>query len=651
MATDKACPVCRLDIDTEEHEEHVHPHGEDFSIKSFIKLLSLLTVFLLIGFAGVITNSAILSLAGFLAVLVIGGGRLAKIAFREFIEKRIFSIEFLVVIAAVGAFLIKEYAEGAVVVYLFNIAVFLEEYAADKARRDIALLLREKPSTARVLRNGKEVVVRVEDVQPGETIVVKPGDKVPLDGTIIKGSVSIDESPLTGESVPVEKKPGDKAYAGTICTDGVLFIRVEKRSGETLLARVIELVEKARREKSRIERFVEKFSKYYTPTVIMISILVALIPPFMLGGDMGSWIYRALTLLVISCPCALVISVPVAMVSGLVGSARNGALVKGGKHLEHLASVSIMAFDKTGTLTKGSLKLSGIKPVAVDGEQLLKIAASLSRYSNHPIAEIIVREAEHQGIELLDVIDFKSLPGRGVISRIDGEVCVLGNEKLLEEIGIKYEHSGISGGNNSIGDTLSYVVCGSKILGVLGFEDEIRTEAIEVIRDLKRRGLEIVMLTGDREKVARRITKILGVDRYFAELLPEDKVTVIEKLMEDHKRHVAMVGDGINDAPALARSCVGIAVGSGAEIAIESGDIVLVKPNLKKLPYLVDLSRKVLSTIRINVLASISVKLSLVALAILGMINLWMAVLIGDMGLSLAVIGFSLRLSGFTAEK
>ncbi len=311
----------------------------------------------------------------------------------------------------------------------------------------------------------------------------------------------------------------------------------------------------------------------------------------------------------------------------------------------------MIAFDKTGTLTKGSLKLSGIKPVAVDGEQLLKIAASLSRYSNHPIAEIIVREAEQQGIELLDVIDFKSLPGRGVISRIDGEVCVLGNEKLLEEIGIKYEHSGISGGNNDIGDTLSYVVCGSKILGVLGFEDEIRTEAIEVIRDLKRRGLEIVMLTGDREKVARRITKILGVDRYFAELLPEDKVTVIEKLMEDHKRHVAMVGDGINDAPALARSCVGIAVGSGAEIAIESGDIVLVKPNLKKLPYLVDLSRKVLSTIRINVLASISVKLSLVALAILGMINLWMAVLIGDMGLSLAVIGFSLRLSGFTAEK
>ncbi len=329
MATDKACPVCRLDIDTEEHEEHVHPHGEDFSIKSFIKLLSLLTVFLLIGFAGVMTNSAILSLAGFLAVLVIGGGRLAKIAFREFIEKRIFSIEFLVVIAAVGAFLIKEYAEGAVVVYLFNIAVFLEEYAADKARRDIALLLREKPSTARVLRNGKEVVVRVEDVQPGETIAVKPGDKVPLDGTIIKGNASIDESPSTGESIPVEKKPGDKAYAGTVCTDGVLFIRVEKRSGKTLLARVIELVEKARREKSRIERFVEKFSKYYTPTVIMISILVALVPIFMLGGDMRSWVYRALTLLVISCPCALIISVPVAMVSGLVGSAKNGILVRG----------------------------------------------------------------------------------------------------------------------------------------------------------------------------------------------------------------------------------------------------------------------------------------------------------------------------------
>ncbi len=639
MNESSKCPVCGV------NREHEHKHSFlEFSLGGFLRYISLLTVPLVLGLAFMFLNYEVLAITGFIVVLLVGGGRLVATAVKELIKERAFNIELLVVVAAVGAFAIGEYAEGAVVVYLFNIAVFLEEYASDRVRRDIAALLREKPTKARVLRSVEEVLVDVEEVRPGDVVVVKPGEKIPLDGTVVKGSATVNEAPLTGESVPVEKSPSDRVYAGTICVDGVLFVRVEKKSSETLLARVIELVARARREKSSIERFIEKFSKYYTPVVLSMSAVVALAFPLIFGGDPYSWTYRALILLVISCPCALVISIPVAMVSGIVGSARNGVLVKGGKYLEHLAKVSIIAFDKTGTLTKGELTLSGILPLNVNEEQLLQAAASLSQYSTHPISKVVVEEAEKRGIRLLDVENFKTIPGKGVVAKVGGELYLMGNESLLKEYGIHLPAEYLSK-LKQVGTTTAIIASSGGVLGVLGFEDKLRPEAIDVIRELKKRGFKIVMLTGDREEIAEKIAGKLGIDEYFAELLPDDKVDVIEGLMGRHEKHVAMIGDGINDAPALARACVGIAMGTGTEVAIESGDIVLMKPDLKKLPYLTDLSKYTLSVVKQNVTASIMVKLTLALLAILGLVGLWVAVLVGDMGLSLAVIINSLRLS------
>ncbi len=621
-----------------------HGEGIELDFKKFLISTTIAGTILAFGILNMFMGRNLYAFLSFLIVLILSGSRVLVKAIEELIHEKAFSIELLVIVAAIGAFLIGEFAEGAIVVFLFSIAAFLEDYASERAKKSIEALLKERPTRARILKDNTELEVNVEDVNPGDVIIVRPGEKIPLDGIVVKGSASVNEAPLTGESIPIEKSVGDKVRAGTICMDGVLIVKVERRAHETILARVIELVKLARKEKSDIERFVEKFSKYYTPAILSLALIVITVFPLILGDSLYQWVYRALTLLVISCPCALAISIPVAMVSGLVGSARNGVLVKGGKYLEHLTKTNIIAFDKTGTLTKGRLQLTKIIPVKINAIKLLQIATSLSLLSKHPIANAIVDKAKELNIKPLDASDFKSIPGKGVYAKIDNKTYFMGNDKFIEELGIPIPKDVIMN-LESEGNMVVLIADEEKVLGVLGFEDELRKEAIDIIKELKRRGLKVVMLTGDREVVARRIANKLGIEKFYAELLPEDKVEVIENLMEGHKRHVVMVGDGINDAPALARACVGIAMGTGTEVVIETGDVVLMRPNLRKIVYLIDLSRRTINVIKQNVSASILIKSSLALLALMGMVKLWVAVLVGDAGLSLAVVLNAMRLT------
>ena len=631
------CPTCRIGEKVKESEEP--------NLKGFITQVAVLGIVLALGLLNQVISNSLLAFLLFFSVFTVTVGKLVKKVYEEAVIEGKLSIELLVVIASIGAFLIGEYAEGSIVPYLFNIAVFLENYAAERARREIGELLKKIPTRARVLKNGEEKVVDVENVNVGEIIRVRPGEKIPLDGVVIKGVATIDEAPLTGESIPVEKAVGDRVYAGTLCVNGALLVRVERKAGETLLAKVIKLVAQARKERSEIERFVEQFAKYYTPAVMLLAAAIAIIPPIIYGGPIRAWIYRALTLLVIACPCALAISIPVAMVSGLIGGARNGVLIKGGRHLEHVTKVNVVALDKTGTLTRGRLVLSKVVPLnKLPSSELLKIAGSLSQYSNHPVDGAIVEEAKRRNIKLLEADAFKLIPGKGIEGVIKGRRYLFGNLKFLTEHGIKVpsqahklqkEKSIVS----------AFLADDKSLLGAFILEDDIRSDAIHTIRELKKRGLRVVMLTGDRSEVAEVVAKKLDLDEYYAELLPDEKVQVVENLMQKHKRHVAMVGDGINDAPALARACVGVAIGAGTEVAIESGDIVLIDSNLSKLVYLFDLSKKTMNIVMQNVFASIAIKVTLALLTVLGLIDLWVAVLVGDMGLSLAVIANALKLA------
>ena len=612
--------------------------------KPFIVQTLLGGILLILGLYFTWTNfNNILSLLLFISVILLCGRKIIIDGLRKLFYKRRIYIEFLVFIAALGALIIGEYAEGGVVIFLFSIANFLEEYASDNARRSIEMLMEKQPIKANVIRNGLEVEVEVENVRKGEIIIIRPGDEIPLDGTVIEGSSAVDESLLTGESIPVDKKVGDRVFAGTYNVNSFLKIRVDHRSEQTLLRKIIDLLEKAKKEKSNIEMLVERFSQIYTPTIIVLSMLTMIIPPLILGGTYTTWIYRGLILLVVSCPCAFALSTPITMYSGLTCAARNGILIKGGKYLEHLGYIDTVAFDKTGTITKGKLKVSKIIPLnSKNPKEILSIAASLDKFSNHPVAKAIVSGAENIGAKLMEVSNYKYFSGKGGRGKIDGEKYYVGNVKLFKEKGIqipKELHELHSQG-------MSIILVGNeeKIIGIIGLEDEIRSESRKVISALKSLGLKIVMLTGDNNRTAETVSKKLNIDEYYASLLPNDKVKIIEKLMNHHNNHVAMIGDGINDAPALAKACVGIAIGSGTEVAIEGGDIVLIKPDLRKLPFLFKLGREALKVVKENTLASISIKLFLASLAIIGLINLWIAVLIGDVGLALAVIMNALKL-------
>jgi Cd2+/Zn2+-exporting ATPase len=554
-------------------------------------------------------------------------------------------MNFLMTIAIFGAIALGEFVEAASIAILFGIAELLEAYSVDRARASIESLMELAPDTAVVIRRGLEVTVPASALVAGDVIVVRPGDRIAADGTVTEGMSAVDQSPITGESMPVEKAPGETVFSGTVNREGHLRIRVDRPASESALAKIVRMVERAEGAKTRSERFAERFARLYTPTVAVMAIAVTLVPPLVFGGVWSVWITRGLTLLVIACPCALVISTPVAVVSGITAAARHGVLIKGGTYLEALGTVRAFAFDKTGTLTHGHPAVQDVVPVRGDAADALARAAAIERFSQHPLARAIVEAAEHRGVAKPAgaVTDFQSIPGKGARAKIGGEEHVIGNPGLFRNVTPPEEL--IQGGHTLVG--LSR--CG-ELLAWITLADQKREVAAAAIAELGRLGVaRIVMLTGDNLATAQSIGAAVGVRDVRAELLPEDKLTVLEELKREHGA-VAMVGDGVNDAPALAAATVGIAMGAaGSDTALETADVALMGDDLARLPYLVRLSRRARSVIRQDIGLAIGVKTLLAIGVPLGFVSLIAAVIVGDMGVSLLVTANALRLARVNA--
>jgi Cd2+/Zn2+-exporting ATPase len=555
-------------------------------------------------------------------------------------------INVLMLVAVCGAMVLGEWSEGAAVVFLFALAQLLEARAMERARGAIAALMDLAPADALVRRGTIEQRLPVDDVRVGDTIIVRPGDKIPLDGVVSVGSSYVNQAPVTGESLPVEKGQGDEVFAGTINGRSALEVRVERLRGDSTLARIIHLVESAQSQRAPSQTFVERFARIYTPAVLMLALVVGVLPPLLAGGGWSVWIYRALVLLVISCPCALVISTPVSIVSALSAAARKGVLLKGGAHLERLAGVNCIAFDKTGTLTRGEMRLVSITPLnGFSPDRLIRLAASLEQRSEHPIGRAIVAHAVAERIALEPVQAFESLPGFGAQAIVGSSPVVLGSHRLFEERGICSREV-----DSSIAtlpeDGRSTVIVGdaNAPIGIIGVADRPRESARDAIQLLHEQGIRhVALLSGDHEAAARSLGASVGIDEVHAGLLPQDKVVAVHTLRKRYGA-VAMVGDGINDAPALAAADVGIAMGvAGSAAALETADVALMSDELLKIPYALRLSRATVRNIRANIGFSLVLKAAFLAMAVVGYATLWMAV-VADMGASLIVIGNALRL-------
>jgi Cd2+/Zn2+-exporting ATPase len=581
----------------------------------------------------------------YLAAIVTGGVYTARRAWTS-IQARTLDINVLMMVAVAGAIALGEWSEAASVVFLFALAQVLESRAMERARGAIRALMNLAPAEALVHRNGIHVRVPVDGVGIGERILVRPGEKVPLDGRVHAGQSDVNQAPVTGESLPVDKFVGDEVFGGTINGRGALEIEVTRLRRDSTLARIIHLVEQAQAQRAPSQTFVDKFARIYTPSVLVIAAAVAVVPPLLLGAAWNTWIYRSLVLLVISCPCALVISTPVSIVSALAAAARKGVLIKGGARLERLAAVRCVAFDKTGTLTKGRLHVTDVVPLnggnAID---ILRLAASLETRSEHPIGEAIVRRASSDGIDLRDVRAFQSIPGMGAEGFVGEAAVVVGSRRLFEDRRMwSAELEAAILELTSQGRGTVIVGSNGDPIGIIGVADEPRATARDTVQMLREQGIQsVVLLTGDHETAARALATSLGMDEMRAGLLPEDKLRAVGELRRRFGG-LAMVGDGVNDAPALAAADVGIAMGvAGTDAALETADIALMADELPKIAYGLRLSRATTRNIRANIGFSLALKGAFLIMAIAGTATLWMAVL-ADMGASLIVIGNALRL-------
>ncbi len=581
----------------------------------------------------------------FLISILTGGGYTAR---RAWAATRVMSLDInvLMLFAVIGATIIGEWSEGATVTFLFAFAQILEARSMDRARHAIRALMDLTPAEAIVRRNGRDARVPVDDVGVGEVLLVKPGEKIPLDGVVVSGTSPVNQAPITGESMPVEKSAGDEVFGGTINGHGGLDVRVTRLRQDTTLARIIALVELAQSQRAPSQAFVERFARYYTPAVIAVAIAIAVVPPLLMAQPFGTWFYRALVLLVISCPCALVISTPVSVVSAIAAAAHKGVLIRGGVHLERVGAVRCVAFDKTGTLTKGSPHVVEVVPLngtAVD--EILEIAAGLEARSEHPVGRAIFARAVESGIALPESTEFQSIPGRGAEAVVAGQHALVGNHRLIEERGLCNEaiHATLDR-FATLGRTAVLVARPERPLGIIALADRPRESARDAIEMLRREGVEhVVMLTGDNRASAEALARDLGIDDIRAELLPHDKVEVVRTLRQRYGT-VMMVGDGVNDAPALAAADVGIAMGAaGTDVALETADIALMADELLKIPFAIRLGRATLRNIRMNVTLSLGLKAVFLALALIGSATLWMAV-VADMGASLLVIANGMRL-------
>lgn len=586
---------------------------------------------------------------GFLTAILIGGYSLFLEGFKNLILLD-FDMDTLMTIAIIGAAGIGKFEEGATVVILFAISEALESYSADKARQSIQSLMKMAPKETLIRRNDQELIVSADEVQIGDLMIVKPGQKLAMDGVVIKGTSTLNQSSITGESVPVTKSVDDEVFAGTLNEEGLLEVKVTKRVEDTTLSKIIHLVEESQAEKAPSQTFVDRFAKVYTPAIIIFAVLLAVVPPLFMGASWGDWIYRGLALLVVGCPCALVISTPVAIVTAIGNAARNGVIIKGGIHLEEAGSLKVIAFDKTGTLTRGVPEVTDVVTFKENEKDMITLAAALEKGSQHPLGSAIVKKAEEEGLKFNDIAigDFQSITGRGVRARVNGNLYYAGSPKLFEETlpnGVeKSIHEQIETLQKQ-GKTVMVFGTEKAILALIAVADQLRDSVKSVIQKLHRAGIEqTIMLTGDNKDTAETIGKEAGVSDIQAELLPEDKLTYI-KSVRGKRQNIAMVGDGVNDAPALAEATVGIAMGgAGTDAALETADIALMSDDLTKLPYTIKLSRKALTIIKQNVTFSLAIKALSILLIFPGWLTLWIAIL-ADVGATIMVTLNSLRLA------
>lgn len=589
------------------------------------------------GILEMVKNPLVMFLIYLIPYLVIGYDIIFKAA-RNISHGQVFDENFLMLIATVGAFGVKEYSEAVAVMLFYQVGELFQGYAVGKSRQSISDMMDICPEYANIEEDGVLKQIDPDDVEIGTIIVVKPGERIPLDGIVVEGESMIDTAALTGEAVPRKATVGDEIISGCVNGSNTLKVKVTKAFEDSTVAKILELVENASSKKAKVENFITRFAKYYTPIVTISAVILAILPPLILGGGWSDWIQRACIFLVISCPCALVISVPLGFFGGIGAASKIGVLVKGSNYLEAVSEIDTIVFDKTGTLTKGEFKVSEITPVDLSKEELLEIAALGEGYSNHPIANSI-REAYGKKLSLERVRDTTEVAGHGIKTYIDGKEVLLGNAKLLKEMHISYVE------NKSIG-TVVYVAVEGKFAGSIVIADQIKEGAKEAIVRMKQVGVKkCVMLTGDRKETAEAVGRELGLDEVHAELLPGDKVAMVERLLakEGGKEKLAFVGDGINDAPVLTRADIGIAMGSmGSDAAIEAADVVLMDDDVTKIASIVNIARKTLSIVKQNIVFALGVKILVLLLGAFGVANMWEAVF-ADVGVSVIAILNSMR--------
>ncbi|MCQ5113175.1 heavy metal translocating P-type ATPase [Thomasclavelia ramosa] len=580
------------------------------------------------------TNIEWLNIALYLISYIIVGGDIVKRAVRNIFKGKVFDENFLMSIATIGAMLIGEYPEGIAVMLFYQVGELFQSYAVDKSRRSIADAMDIRPDYANVKRGDEVIKVDPDEVQIGDIIVIKPGERVPLDGKVIEGNSMVDTSALTGESVPREVEVGHEILSGCINVNGVITAEVTKEYGESTVSKILDLVENASSKKSQSEQFITKFARYYTPIVVIIAVFLAIIPPLVIdGATFSDWIYRALTFLVVSCPCALVVSIPLSFFGGIGGASRKGILVKGSNYLEALAEAEIIVFDKTGTLTKGVFNVQEVHPEGVSKEELLELTAYAESYSNHPISNSL-KQAYGKEIDNGRISDVEEVSGHGVIATVDGKKVSAGNIKLMKKLNIPCYEGEVVG-------TVVHVGIDDKYAGYIVIADEAKEDSARAIMELKEAKIkQTVMLTGDTKNVASKVAKQLGLDKVYSELLPGDKVEKVEELLaqKSAKGKLAFVGDGINDAPVLARADIGIAMGGlGSDAAIEAADIVIMTDEPSKIATAIKVSKKTLRIAHQNTVFSIGIKIIVLILSAFGIATMWAAIF-ADVGVTIIAV-------------
>ena len=605
--------------------------------KKGIKIIIALILFLIaliIDFGNVWINNVI-----YIIAYIIVGFEIVRKAVRNITRGKVFDENFLMTVATIGAFGIGEFPEAASVMLFYQVGELFQSYAVDKSRKSIASLMDIRPDYANIEKDGKLEKVDPDEVKIGDIIVVKPGEKIPLDGIVVEGKTNLDTKALTGEPMPREANIGDDVISGCINLSGLIKVKVTKEFGESTVSKILDLVENASSKKSKSENFITKFAAYYTPIVVIIAVILAIVPPLIIpGAEFLDWIYRALSFLVVSCPCALVISIPLSFFGGIGGASKMGILIKGSNYLEALANTEIVVFDKTGTLTEGDAKVQKIEAEGISKEELLEITALAENFSNHPIA-ISIKSEYNKPIDEKRIVKTQELTGRGINATIDEKEVLVGNEKLMKEEKIDYKECTDAG-------TALYVAIDKKYVGYILIADSIKKDSKKAIQNLKKNGIkQTVMLTGDRKQVGEVVAKELGIDKVYTELLPDGKIEKVEELLKEKspKGKLAFVGDGINDAPVLAISDIGIAMGAlGSDAAIEAADVVLMTDEPSKIVDAIHLSKKTMRIVKENITFAILVKVIVLILSAFGLSTMWEAVF-ADVGVSIIAIINALR--------